>query len=81
MARKAQRTLVKSPPEVWQLIDDEDRALPWLRELGAAAEIEAIERRPEELVVWRAGEGVRLGFEIAEKGLGHARHDRRRRRR
>jgi hypothetical protein len=70
MARKAERTLVKSPPEVWQLIDDEARAGAWLQELGGIGdEIETIERRPEELVIWRA-DPVELGFEIAEKGWG-----------
>jgi hypothetical protein len=71
MGHKAQRTLVKSPPEVWQLIDDEARAGGWLQELGGIAnEIEAAERRPEEMVIWRAGGATELGFQIAEKGWG-----------
>jgi hypothetical protein len=71
MAKKARRTLVKSPPEVWQLIDDEARVGPWLSELGAVAgEIEAIERQPEEIIVWRRGPAASLAFEISGKGWG-----------
>jgi len=68
---KAERTLVKSPPEVWQLIDDEARVGVWLEELGGVAQdVEAAERRPEEIIVWRAGDTIELGFSIAEKGWG-----------
>jgi hypothetical protein len=71
MAKKAERTLVKSPPEVWQLIDDEARVGVWLEELGGIAEeVEAIEREDEEIVVWRAGDMIELGFRIAKKGWG-----------
>jgi hypothetical protein len=67
-----ERTVIKSPPEVWELVDDEDRARGWLNGLaGVESEIEAVERRDGELIIWRNHEDtIELEFELSEKGWG-----------
>ena len=67
-----ERTLIKSPPEVWELVDDVDRARSWVAGLaGVESEIEAVERRDGELVVWRNETAtVELEFALSEKGWG-----------
>jgi hypothetical protein len=62
-----------SPPEVWHLLDDPDNARLWIAELcGSEREVEAVERRPEQAIVWGAesSDAPRIGFELAEKGWG-----------
>jgi hypothetical protein len=51
----AQRTLVFSQPELWQLIDQPERMQGLASGLlGAAAEIEVTERDPEVKLAWEA---------------------------
>jgi hypothetical protein len=69
----AQRTLVKSAPEIWQLVESEELARAWLAELtGTDGTVEVVARAPERALTWRAGEstGARLEFALDEKGFG-----------
>ncbi len=68
----AKRTLIKSPPEVWEMVNDEDRARAWISELtGLESEIEAAESKPERLMVWRShDDDAELEFSLSEKGWG-----------
>jgi hypothetical protein len=67
-----ERTLIKSPPEVWELVDDAERAQSWVSGLaGIESEIEAVERRDGELIVWRNHDAsVELEIALSEKGWG-----------
>jgi len=75
---KAKRTLVKSPPELWELADDEARMQSWMAGLVGSAEpvpVEVTRRDPERLLAWRAadnGSSARIAIEMAEKGFGTA---------
>jgi hypothetical protein len=75
MESKAKRTLVKSPPELWELADDIARMEEWMGGLvGAQApvSIEVTDRDPEHVIAWRAnGDGTiraRIAIELAEGG-------------
>ena len=72
--RSASRTLVKSPPELWELIDQPDRMQGLMCALlGRATEVTVNERRPESLLRWEAsGDGADawIEFRLAEKGWG-----------
>lgn len=78
MESKAKRTLVKSPPELWELADDSERLRAWAGGLvngGRPVAVEVTDRKPERVLAWRsAGDGpsVRMALEIAEKGFGTA---------
>ena|ERR1044072_398431 len=51
----ASRTLVKSQPELWQLVDQPNRLQGWSSGLlGYAADIEVTEREPEAHLAWEA---------------------------
>jgi hypothetical protein len=90
MESKAKRTLVKSAPELWGLIDDQVRMEAWMSGLagGSPIAVEVTERDPERLLAWWAafsgGADARIVLELAEKGFGtavsitaqHARPDR-----
>jgi hypothetical protein len=70
----ASRTLVKSPPELWELIDQPDRMQGLMCALlGRATEVTVGERRPESFLRWQAA-GDRgdawIEVELAEKGWG-----------
>ena len=71
-----ERTLVKSPPELWELVDDDELRGRWSAAvLGAfgAVEVSVIERRPGECLVWEAsaaGNQARFELILAEKGWG-----------
>ncbi len=70
---RTERTLVKSPPELWGLIDDVDLMRRWIAELcGGLADgsLEIVEREPEERLAWRCGDGPQIELELAEKGWG-----------
>ncbi|MDX6614927.1 MAG: hypothetical protein QOD60_18 [Solirubrobacterales bacterium] len=57
----AQRTLVKSQPELWQLVDQTERLEGWSSGLlGHAAEISMTERDPEVKVAWEASAAEEL---------------------
>jgi hypothetical protein len=70
----AERTLIQSPPELWELVDDEELMRRWSAELLGTpeAEIEVTRRSPGEALEWRpAGDGdAAIGLLLAEKGFG-----------
>jgi hypothetical protein len=75
MESKAKRTLVKSPPELWELADDVPRMEAWMADLvGTPHPIPVLvtDREPERILAWcTAGEGrARIALELAEKGFG-----------
>jgi hypothetical protein len=63
---KARRTLVKSPPELWAELSDEDALRRRLEPLG---EIRITRREPESTVAWE-GERARGTVEIEASGWG-----------
>jgi hypothetical protein len=72
--KSASRTLVKSPPELWELIDQPDRMQGLMCGLlGRATEVTVDERKPESVLRWHAagdGEQAWIEVELAEKGWG-----------
>jgi len=55
----AQRTLVKSQPELWQLVDQPGRIEGWSSGLfGYAARVSVTEHDPEVKLAWRASAGA-----------------------
>src|SRR4051794_18488008 len=72
--KSASRTLVKSPPELWELIDQPDRMQGLMCALvGRATEVTVNERRPESILRWEAsddGADAWIEVELAEKGWG-----------
>jgi hypothetical protein len=69
--KTASRTLVKSPPEVWEQLDHPGRMEGLMSALvGHAAEVEVYERVEESKLAWKAGEEARIEVELAEKGWG-----------
>jgi hypothetical protein len=66
----ATRTLMKSAPELWELLDDELQLRHWSERLcdsGGAVEVTA--REPRRLLVWRC-ESVKVKVKLEEKGFG-----------
>jgi len=70
------RTIVKSPPEIWELVDDEEPMARWTSELmtkSAEIAVELGEREAGRRLMWR-GTGndaaIEVELEIAEKGWG-----------
>ncbi|HEY1238448.1 MAG TPA: hypothetical protein VGE91_08925 [Solirubrobacterales bacterium] len=72
--KTASRTLVKSPPELWELIDQPERMQGLMCGLvGRATEVEVDEREPESLLRWQAsdaGTDAWIEVQLAEKGWG-----------
>src|SRR5689334_10799695 len=72
--QSASRTLVMSPPELWELIDQPDRMQGLMCALiGRATEVTVNEREPESMLRWEASEdGAEAWIEVqlAEKGWG-----------
>ena len=72
--KSASKTLVKSPPEVWEMLDHEERMQGLMSALlGRASEIEVSMRAPESRLVWEStgeGERARIEIDMAEKGWG-----------
>jgi hypothetical protein len=70
----ASRTLVKSPPELWELIDQPERMQGLMCGLiGRATEVTVNERRPESVLRWEASEDgadAWIEVQLAEKGWG-----------
>jgi hypothetical protein len=70
----ASRTLVKSPPELWELIDQPDRMQGLMCGLlGRATEVTVNEREPESILRWEASEegaDAWIEVQLAEKGWG-----------
>jgi hypothetical protein len=77
MESKAKRTLVKSPPELWELADDAARMEAWMAGLVGTpppVPVQVTDRRPERALAWStAGNGsggAWIALELAEKGFG-----------
>jgi hypothetical protein len=72
--KTASRTLVMSPPEVWEQLDQPGRMQGLMAALlGRATDVEVYEREEESKLAWKAdhGEGgAWIEVEIAEKGWG-----------
>src|SRR5262245_42375504 len=72
--QSASRTLVKSPPELWEMLDQPERMQGLLCALlGRATEVTVDQREPESLLRWQAsdgGAGAWIEGELAEKGWG-----------
>jgi hypothetical protein len=72
--RSASRTLVMSPPELWELIDQPERMQGLMSGLlGRATEVTVNEREPESVLRWEAsddGADAWIEVELAEKGWG-----------
>ena len=72
--KSASRTLVKSPPELWELLDQPDRMQGLMCALiGRATEVTVDERKPESMLRWEAagdGSDAWIQVELAEKGWG-----------
>jgi hypothetical protein len=72
--KSASRTLVKSPPELWELID-QPASMQGLMSamLGEASEVNVYERQPETVLCWEAAEGGEQAWievELTESGWG-----------
>ncbi|HEY7831567.1 MAG TPA: hypothetical protein VIC06_13485 [Solirubrobacteraceae bacterium] len=63
---EAQRTLVKSPPELWTLLSDPESLARHLGELG---EIRIVRTEPESAVDWE-GEGITGTVQLKASGWG-----------
>lgn len=79
MKSKANRTLVKSPPELWELADDVSRMEAWMGSLvgkPGAVPIRVTDRVPERILAWSVAGGesdvASIALELAEKGFGTA---------
>ena len=76
MAVNADRTLVKSPPELWELVDDADRMRRWCALLTGRGEhvpVAVTVRDSGERIAWRsadAGPSAALELNLLEKGFG-----------
>jgi hypothetical protein len=71
--KSASRTLVKSQPELWELIDQPSRMQGLMCALlGRATEVKVNEREPESILCWEAAESEQawIKVELAEKGWG-----------
>jgi outer membrane biosynthesis protein TonB len=70
--KTASRTLVKSPPEVWEQLDDHGRMQGLMSALiGHATEVSVYEREEESKLAWKANsDEARIEIEMAEKGWG-----------
>jgi hypothetical protein len=72
--KSASRTLVMSPPELWELLDQPDRMQGLMCGLlGRATEVTVDEREPESVLRWQAcdqGTDAWIEVQLAEKGWG-----------
>ncbi len=72
--KTASRTLVTSPPELWELLEQPERMQGLMCALiGRATDIEVVEQKPEERLVWEARSRLdpgRIEVDLAEKGFG-----------
>ena len=70
----AERTLVKSLPELWELVDQPERLQGWSSGLlGHTAHIAVTERAPETKLAWRASaadEVASVELVLAQDGWG-----------
>lgn len=78
MESKAKRTLVKSPPELWEVASDVERMEAWMAGLIGSARripVEVTDSDAERVVAWRATEATgyaRIAIELEESGFGTA---------
>ena len=77
MESKAKRTLVKSPPELWELADDVPRMEAWMADLVGTPDpipVEVTDRERERILAWSTAseqaQPARIALELAEKGFG-----------
>jgi hypothetical protein len=76
MAVQADRTLVKSPPELWELADDAELQSRWCAALLGAeglVEVTVTLREAGERIAWRSsgpGPAAAVELSFAEKGFG-----------
>jgi hypothetical protein len=70
--KSASRTLVKSPPEVWEQLDHPGRMQGLMSALvGHATEVSVTEREEESTLAWKAiPDDAWIKVEIGEKGWG-----------
>jgi hypothetical protein len=70
--KSASRTLVKSPPELWELLDQPERMQGLMSALvGAATDVNVVKKEPEELLRWEAsGDDAWIEIELTESGWG-----------
>jgi len=69
--KTASRTLVKSPPEVWEQLDHPGRMQGLMSALvGHATDVTVYEREEESKLAWRASDDAWIEVEMAEKGWG-----------
>jgi hypothetical protein len=72
--KTASRTLVMSPPEVWEQLDQPGRMQGLMAALlGRATDVDVYEREEESKLAWKADHGdggAWIEVEIAEKGWG-----------
>jgi hypothetical protein len=69
--KTASRTLVKSPPEVWEQLDDPGRMEGLMSGLiGHAADVTVYEREEEAKLAWKASDDAWIKVELSEKGWG-----------
>jgi hypothetical protein len=72
--KTASRTLVMSPPEVWEQLDQPGRMQGLMAALvGRATDVDVYEREEEAKLAWKADHGdgdAWIEVEIAEKGWG-----------
>ena len=72
--KSASRTLVKSPPELWELLDQPERMQGLMSALvGEATEVNVVKKEPEELLRWeasRSGDQAWIEVELTESGWG-----------
>lgn len=70
----AERTLVKSLPELWELVDQPERMQGLISALvGRAAEVKVTAREPEVRLAWEAdavAEQASIEIQMEEKGWG-----------
>jgi hypothetical protein len=70
----ARRTLVKSQPELWELVDQPERMQGLMSALlGGAAEIEVTAREPEDRLAWQGAvedEAGSILIEMEKRGFG-----------
>jgi hypothetical protein len=68
----ATRTLMKSAPELWELLDDEPQLRHWSARLcdgDSDSAVEVTAREPGRLLIWRC-DSVKVKVKLAEKGFG-----------
>ena len=72
MTITATRTLMKSAPELWELLDDELQLRDWATRMCKADAVEVVAREPQRLLAWRAQgvETIKVRVRLAEKGFG-----------